>query len=528
MKVYPALFLLVWVPASAQSFVNVSASAGVKHFCLDSNRVCGGVAFFDYDNDGDDDLYLTGGDQPDHLYRNLGNGHFQDVTEEAGLGFVGRSRTVGVATGDIDNDGFRDLFVTTAEGHVNILAHNNGDGTFSDISRAAGIAEEEEWSAAVTFGDYDLDGYLDIYVTNYATYDGLPYDEHLTGGISNWLYHNKGDNTFEEVARKAGVHNPDGLTLAATFTDVDGDHDVDLMVGNDFGDLFTPNALFRNDYPDGGFTDMSGPSATDTAINAMGFAIGDYDEDGRLDYYLTNMLGNILYSNTASPGVFREDAEIRGLDDRRSTSWGTAFLDYDNDTDLDLFVANGRVLTRYNLQDVDHIERFLKPHENKLYRADGPGNFIDVSRGEGVADSTKGRGLAYSDYDNDGDLDVVVAVVNDVVPPEGYALLYRNETPADNRWLKVRVEGSTNNRDGFGTHVRVTAGGRSWIREIGGGSSYLSQNSSVAHFGMGNHATVDSLIVTWLGGEREIFTDIPTNQTVFVVEKMSVSYSSQQ
>ncbi|MCH7490797.1 MAG: CRTAC1 family protein [Gemmatimonadetes bacterium] len=514
--------------ATAQSFRDVSSSAGIRHFCLDVNRVCGGVAFFDYNNDGTDDLYLTGGEEPDRLFRNEGDGTFRDVTKEAGLDFIRRFVTVGVATGDIDNDGFRDIFVTTGEDYPNILVRNNGDGTFSDISESAGIAREKRWSTAVTFGDYNLDGYLDIYVANYATYDGLPYDEHLTGGISNWLYRNNGDNTFDEVAKSLGVANPDGLTLAVAFTDVDGDHDVDLMVANDFGYLFVPNALFRNEHPHGVFTDFSEASATDTAINGMGFAIGDYDEDGDFDYYVTNMMGNVLYSNTNASGVFRESAKAMGIDDRRSTSWGAAFIDFDNDTDLDLIVANGRVLTRYNLQDVDHVERFLKPHENKLYRADGPGNFIDVSRGEGVADSTKGRGLAVADYDNDGDLDFIVAVVNDVVPPHGYALLYRNETPAGNHWLKVRVEGTTSNRDGFGSHIRVVAGGRTWIREIGGGSSYLSQNSSVAHFGMGDYAVADSLIVTWPGGEREIFTDIRTNQTVFVVEKTSVSYSSQQ
>ena len=240
----PAVLLalsLAW-PATGhpQTFREVSAAAGIRHYCLDPHRICGGVAFFDYDGDGFDDLYLTGGRRADRLYRNRGDGTFEDVTKRAGLKFVEDYTTVGVASGDIDNDGDRDLFVTTFEGEPNLLLRNNGDGTFSDISEAAGI-DGEVWSTAVSFGDYNLDGFLDIYVANYATYDGLPYDEHLTGGYPNSLYRNNGDNTFEEVAAEAGVDNFDGLTLAVAFVDLNLDGHVDLYVANDFGQIYLEN-----------------------------------------------------------------------------------------------------------------------------------------------------------------------------------------------------------------------------------------------------------------------------------------------
>ncbi len=502
------------------SFQEVSRPVGIKQLCYDPNRIGGGAAFFDYNNDGFEDLYLTGCMEGDRLYENEGNGRFQDVTKRSGLGFLGKINTVGVATGDIDNDGDRDIYVTTADGFADVLLLNNGDGTFTNIAESAGITETA-WSTAVTFGDYDLDGYLDIYVGNYATYDGLPYDENLTGGIGNKLYHNRGDNTFEEVSAAYDVTDANSLTLAAAFTDFDGDGDVDLYVGNDFGYLFEPNAFYRNEFPTAAFTDISKPSATDTAINAMGIAIGDYDEDNDLDYFVTNMMGNVLYENPGTEGKFKELGRAKHVDDQVLTSWGTVFLDYDNDTFLDLLVANGRVLLRYRMQSVDHVDRFMASHVNKLYRNDGHGNFLDVSDSEGVADSTRGRGLAVADYDNDGDLDFAVGVVSHEKKTSAHALLFRNDRPQTGYWLQVVLQGTKSNRDAFGARVRAFSSGRTWIREIDGGSSYLSQNSRVAHFGLGTLTGVDSLIVTWPGGTRETFPGQAANQRVTLIEGTS-------
>jgi hypothetical protein len=506
-------------PTDEPTFREVSRSSGIKHVCYDQHRICGGVAFFDYNNDGYQDIYLTGGGDRDRLYENRGDGRFRDVSKKAGLTFTKDVVTVGVATGDIDNDGDRDVFVTTYYGYRNLLLENDGNGRFTDIAEAAGIVDTM-WSTAVAFGDYDLDGFLDLHVGNYATYDGLPYDENLTGGIENQLYRNRGDRTFEDVAAALGVSNPGGLTLATTFTDFDGDGDLDIYVVNDFGELFEPNALLRNEYPQKRFTDVSAASRTDMEMNGMGIATGDFNEDGALDYYLTNMEHNILYENVGS-GMFRDMGMAHGLEDSLSTSWGAVFLDYDHDTYLDLLIANGRVLPRYRVDDPRHLFRLLHRHENRLFRNDGGGRFHEISQAVGIADTTRGRGLAVADYDNDGDLDFVVAVVSKEKKTKAHALLYRNEGGNAKNWLKVQVEGTGSNRDGFGSRVRVAAAGRRWIREIDGGSSYVSQSSNVAHFGLDNISQVDSVIVVWPGGGLDIITGVTVNQTVHVVEASS-------
>lgn len=505
-------------------FQEVSRPAGIEHVCYDKHRICGGVAVFDYNKDGRLDIYLVGGHNADRLYENRGGGKFRDVTKRAGLDITEKPVTMGVVTGDIDNDGDRDMFVTTDDGYRNLLLRNNGDGRFTDIARSAGITGTM-WSTAVAFGDYDLDGFLDIYVGNYATYDGLPYDEHLTGGIENQLYRNRGDNTFEEVANALGVSDYNGMTLATTFTDYDGDGDLDIYVANDFGELFEPNKLFRNEYPKVGFTDVSATTGTDAKINGMGIATGDFDEDGDLDYYITNMEDNVLYQNVGM-GTFQDLARPKGIEDSMSTSWGAVFFDYDHDTYLDLVVANGRVLPRYRLDDPRHLRRFLHQHENRLYRGDGRGGFHEVSQIVGIADTTRGRGVAVFDYDDDGDLDFIVAVVTKNKQTKDHALLYRNEGGNAKTWLKVSLEGTKSNRDGFGSLVRVVAGGRSLIREIDGGSSYLSQSTSIAHFGLGTLSRVDSVIVRWPGGEHDAATNVAANQLIHIVQGSSRHTSS--
>ncbi len=500
------------------AFTEVSRSVGVRHVCLDPHRICGGVAIFDFDGDGWEDLYLTGGHGPDRLYRNLGGGTFEDVTIRAGLGFLAEIPTMGVVTGDVDNDGWRDILVTTDDGHHNVLLRNRGDGTFEDISRRAGLHEVPAvWSTAASFGDYDLDGWLDLYVTNNATYDALPYDENLTGGIEDFLFRNQRDGTFRPVRLPAG--NPDGAGLAVAFTDYDGDARPDIYVGNDFGFLFGGNVLLRND-GDGLFEDVSAATGTGAEISSMGIAAGDYDGDGRLDYYVSNMGPNVLYRSRAD-GSFRDVAADEGLEDRFSTGWGTAFIDYDNDGRLDLLLANGRVLPRYRLDQLDHRMRLLQKHQNRLWRWDGRA-FTEVSQAAGIADTTRGRGLAIGDLDGDGALDFVVAVATnrerEARVLSSHALVYRNVGEWDGAWLKVRLRGTRSNRDAFGSRIRVVAAGRSWIREVDGGSSYMSQSSSTVHFGLGEVTRADSLVVTWPGGRRDVRLELPVNATVRVVE----------
>jgi hypothetical protein len=519
------LVLLVLLGPStlrAQAFEEVSRSVGIDHFVYDPHRIAGGVAFFDYNNDGWLDIYLTGGRRRDRLYENRGNGKFRDRTKEAGLNFTDDLETVGVVTGDIDNDGDRDLFLTTGEHDVNYLLLNNGDGTFSDISEQAGISQVAVWGGAAAFGDYDLDGDLDLYVANYATYSAIPYDENLTGGIPNFLYRNNGDNTFDEVAVSLGVENPNGLTLGVAFSDYDTDGDVDLWVANDFGYLFEPNALFRNEYPEDHFTDVSQASGTAAPMNGMGIGIGDYDNDGDLDYYIGNIQESVFFENRGD-GSFGDVAIPKGINLRLSTSWGIGFLDYDHDTDFDLFIANGRVMPRYNLASAEDLQRMMQPHVDRLYRNSGFGTFYDVSKLEGIADSSRGRGVAYGDYDNDGDLDLVVNVLSIEERTSLYSKLYRNDGTGDTHWLQVSLQGTTSNRDAYGSRVRIVAGGQSRIREIHGGSSYASQHTSIAHFGLADITRVDSLIVTWPGGARETFTDLVVDQVVYIVEGAGIT-----
>jgi hypothetical protein len=514
---------VAWLPSpsAAQDFREVSRSAGIEHVCYDPNRICGGAAFLDYDGDGWEDLYLTGGLNPDRLYRNQGDGTFEDVTDAAGLGMLSSVNTVGVVAGDVDNDGDPDLFVTTAEDQRNYLLRND-DGSFTDVSDAAGITGDD-WSTGAAFGDVNGDGWLDLYVANYALYDGLPYDEHLTGGISNQLYRSNGDGTFTDVAEALGVDNFDGLTLAVAFADFDRDRRVDLYVANDFGQIFLPNAFFLNE--GGVFRDIAEAAGTDAGMNSMGVAVGDIDEDGDYDFFVTNMDRNRLYLNVSENPLRYEDVAVaRAVSDSFSTSWGTAFLDYDNDSYLDLVVANGRVLPSYNLADPKRALRLIQAHENRLYRGSQGGGFTEVSRPAGVADTTRGRGLAVADYDRDGDMDLVVTVVTREERTSAHTLLYRNEVGSRQNWLFVELRGTESSRDAIGSEVELVAGERRWRRQILGGSSYLSQHANAVHFGLGDRAAADSMIVRWPSGRTDRFAGLAANQTVRVVEGEAPSF----
>ncbi|MBL4586928.1 MAG: VCBS repeat-containing protein [Flavobacteriales bacterium] len=392
------------------SFYEVSLSAGVNHRAVFSDTIFaaqGGVAWFDYNMDGNEDLYLTGGDVADALYENNGYGGFVDVTASAGLSMMDESvKTMGVISGDIDNDGYRELFITTEDASTNHLLYNNGDGTFTDISVSAGVNGGGN-SASAAFGDYDLDGDLDLYVTNWCvemldaeTIDTFP-------SIKNYLYRNNGDLTFTEVSEDFGVADANGCSLGVMFTDFDNDRDVDLMIANDFGYLLgnNENCLFRCEYPGAGFVDVSEQTSFNFGINGMGMAQGDYDEDGDLDYYISNVGNDLLLRNngssfsnmTSNAGL--ENETVQTLDQSgwaNTFGWGCGFFDFDNDSYLDLFVANGDL----------SFKGPARPSldANKLYLNNGNATFTDVSTLAGVADTYMSRGFACSDYDNDGDM----------------------------------------------------------------------------------------------------------------------------
>jgi len=515
--------------ARAQTFQEVSRQAGIDFLVYSPTQIGGGCAFFDYDNDGWLDIYITGGLHRDLLYHNNQDGTFTETGIQAGLWITAYFYTMGVVTGDIDNDGYRDIFVTTlgigSSYHSykpNFLFRNNGNGTFTDISQQAGITNSA-WSVSATMGDYNLDGFLDIYVANYVdTVDFIfdPQTQDVIGynhsGFPNFLYLNNGNRTFTTVASALRVDD-DGTGLAAVFTDYDNDRDPDIYVVNDFGAWVSPNRLYVNNYPANSFTDVSVVSGADAAIYGMGIAIGDYDEDDDLDYYITNIGENVFLQNNGS-GFFSDVAAAAGVANGHSgslltTGWGAAFLDYDNDTWLDLFVSNGHIPAASFIATTEKDPK-------KLYRNNTDGTFADVSVSEGVSDSSIARGCAMGDYDNDGDLDLLVVVIEEdtAFTNDEHTLLYRNDIANGNHWLKVKLQGTQSNRDGFGSRVEAYSNGRKWIREIDGGSSHASQHSTIAHFGLGNSTTLDSVVVLWSRGGKSFLANVPADRTITITE----------
>ncbi len=519
----------------AQTFTEVSRSLGIDYSALPSFLMGGGAVFFDYNNDGHLDLYFTGGNRRDLLFRNNGDGSFTEVGEAAGILETEEYYTMGVATGDIDNDGDRDMFVATFGRQQdqfarNLFYLNQGDGTFVEVGASVGITHPS-YSASASFGDVDLDGYLDIYVANYIIAQGSIETDAQGNIISfspechpNFLYLNNGDGTFTESAQQLGVDNVfegnGGCGLAVAFTDYDDDAYPDIYIANDFGEWASSNKLYRNNHPQGNFLDVSLATRMNIQMFGMGIAIGDYDEDHDLDYYVTNIRGNVLLQNQGN-GTFSDVAPLLNVDniftdDKFTTGWGAVFFDYNNDSYLDLALANGFVGT-------EPIISTAVRDEDKLYLNNGDGTFTDVSAQEGFNNAEINRGIITGDYDNDGDLDVFVSVLEDFESIDPHMLLYRNDQSNNFNWLKVDLQGTRSNRDGFGSRLRLYAGDRILIREVDGGSSFASQHSTTTHYGLGDIAIVDSLEVTWPGGNRQMLRDIAVNQTLTITEEVVTS-----
>ncbi len=530
------------------TFTDVTREAGIAFRHFDGERssrlpedMGSGAAWGDYDGDGDLDLYVVNvagpltrtpeelAASPAHnaLYRNDGDGTFTDVSAQAGVDLRGWG--MAAAWGDYDNDGRLDLF-TTAYGE-NTLFHNDGDGTFTDVSARAGTGGLNGFWAGAAWADYDRDGYLDLYVTGYVQYDprsrtltSRQYEAETPASINpssfaperNLLYHNEGDGTFTETARAAGVENPGGRSLSAAWVDVDEDGLPDLYVANDVSD----NVLFHN-RGDGTFEDVSHPALVADYRGAMGIAAGDWDGDTDMDLFVTHWIAqeNALYDNLHAnvapapgrPAQFMDVADRYGLGQIALdyVGWGTSFFDYDHDGRLDLFVVNGSTL-----QQPDDPRRLI-PMTDQLFWNRGPKEgFFDVSAVSGPYFGTAhvGRGAALGDYDDDGDLDLFI------VNHGGSGVLLRNDGGNERRWLKVSLEGRRSNRSAVGARLRLRADGGVQVRQVGAQSSYLSQNSLVAHFGLGEAATVDTLEVRWPSGLRQILTGVPTNRTLHLVE----------
>src|SRR5215471_4709928 len=498
----------------------------------------GGVALFDYNNDGWLDIYLTNSLTVDTannpkssrcaLYHNNRDGTFTDVTERSGLGYPGWA--MGVATGDYDGDGWVDVYVTCLGG--NRLYHNNGDGTFTDVTQKAGV-EDGRWSTGAAFGDYDNDGNLDLFVANYVDFRlkdlpefgkgkfcqfrGIPVQCGPRGlrGAGDSLFHNNGDGTFTEVSKKAGVSDPDGrFGMKALWTDLDGDGWMDLYVANDSG----PNFLYKNNR-DGTFKDvglLAGCAVREDGSEqgSMGVTIGDYNHDGLLDIFVANFADEPKTLYRQEKGMFFADVSFASKVAQVSipyVGWGTDFIDFDNDGWGDLMEVNGHVYPQVeNLSaGAGYAQRVL------LFHNEQNGTFSEVaaSCGEALMARRVSRGAAFGDIDNDGDIDVVI---NNL---DGTPTVLRNDGGNRNNWISIKTLGSKRNRDALGARVKVTAGDLTQVKEVYSGGSYISQNDTRIHFGLGKRTRVDSIEIRWpSGGKTEVIRDAPVNQFVVVQE----------
>ena len=527
-------------------FVDIAPEAGLdlrfvygdeksKQYIMEVNG--SGVALVDYDGDNLLDAFLVNGstfgenstEAESRLYRNQGDGRFEDVTAEAGVGRSGWG--TGVCAGDYDNDGATDLYV--AYWGANALYRNSGEGGFKEVAESAGVAgRAEEWTSGCTFVDVDRDGLLDLLTTQYQRFDpkttpkagatstcqwkgmpvfcgprGLPY-----GGAT--LYRNKGDGLFEDISESSGIRAPQGYyAFTAVATDFNGDGWLDIYVACDS----TPNLFFVNN-GDGTFTDFA--TETGLAFNehgneqgGMGLGVGDLDNDGLLDIIKTNFAGDYpnVYHNLGD-GIY-EDLVIRaGLGaNPQFVGWGVQLVDLDNDGLQDVFQVNGHVYPELDAQ-TNINETFRQP--GVVYRNLGGGRFEDVSAlaGPAVQQQRSSRGAAFGDFDNDGDVDVLVMNMSEQVS------LFRNDLDSTNHWLRVKLRGTVSNRDAIGAVIRVTAGGSTQARAVLSQDSYLSHSDLRAHFGLGSATSADSITVQWPSGKTEDFPGAAADQEVLLVE----------
>jgi len=513
-------------------FTEVAAAVGLvpatsppvsttKDFLIDTTG--NGIAFLDYDRDRDLDVLVvtgstfgelrTGGSRMVALFRNEA-GRFTDVTATTGL--ERRGWGTGVCIADYDNDGFDDIYITAYT--ANVLWHNVSGKTFVPTNQAA----DREWSTGCSFGDYDRDGFVDLYVSNYVGLDPARVPSRASGdchfmniavacgprplpGLADRLYRNRGDGTFVDATARAGIVDPNYYGFTAVFSDLDDDGWPDIYVANDS----VANLFFRNQR-NGTFREQALPSGLAVTADGreqagMGVDIGDYDGDGRLDVAKTNFSQDYtsLYHNDGD-GLFTDVSVRSGLAATLGASlgWGIGLVDLDNDGLLDIFIANGHIYP-----DIDRTGTSTYKQRNQVFRNGGNGRFRDVTRDTGgpLSMDKSSRGAAFGDYDDDGDVDVLVSVLDE------FPMLLRNDTMGGH-WITVRLEGTRSNRSALGAKVTFEAGGRRHVAELRSGGSYLSQNDLRIHAGLGASTMVDRMTIRWPNGTVETVTALPADR----------------
>ncbi|HEX6804127.1 MAG TPA: CRTAC1 family protein [Terriglobales bacterium] len=534
-------------PSASDSihFTNVTEAAGIKfvHFkgnngiSINREEFGPGVCVADFDGDGWPDIYFVNGRDlynrgisvRNALYRNNRDGTFTDVTDHAGV--PGTGYGLGCVWGDYDNDGFPDLFVT--QYGRNVLYHNNGDGTFTDVTDKAGVGglESGAFHSGATFFDYDRDGYLDLYVGSYVALDpeGPRYCNIGTvksscppsayKGSANALYHNNGDGTFTNVTRAMNMYQPNGKNLSVGAADYDGDGWPDLFVANDGVEAYLYHNQQGKRFEEIGVPSGMAYSAGGRLMAAMCISLGDYDNDGWQDLYISDFQGSSdhVWHNDGK-GNFDEVSEALGVTapTQHVLSFGGGFFDYDNDGWLDLFIANGHVYPE--IEQASPGTRYKQV--NSLFHNEAGQRFREAGAETGVATQTPhaARGVAFADFDNDGFVDVLVA--NNGDPP----LLLRNSGNG-NHFINFKLAGTKSNRDAMGARIRMVSGGTSQIREISGGGSYLSQSDLRVNFGLGKATSAQTVEIRWPSGQTQVFHDVHGDQFYTVREsenKLSV------
>lgn len=537
------------VPAGTAAFADLTRSAGLdfhltcgsleKRYIMES--MCGGIAVFDYDNDGWMDIFLVNGStledmragkcHPSKLYRNNHDGTFTDVTAKTGIGHCGWG--FGAAVGDYDNDGWEDLYITYLDGAV--LYHNNGNDTFSDVTSRANVGNAGHWGTSASFGDYDNDGYLDLYVANYVDLDlehlpefgkgpfcqyrGIPVScgpRGLKGGRDR-LYHNNGNGTFTDVTEKLNIDSGNYYGLGVLWLDYDLDGCLDLYVADDS----SPTLLYHNDCK-GGFTEVGSEvgvaySADGREQAGMGIDSADYDHDGWPDIVKTNFSddANNLYHNDHN-GQFTDMAGAAGFGavSIPFLAFGIKFLDFDNDGWKDIFVANGHVNPQVDQHSfgVTYAERPLLFHNLQGRKFEE----IGMNAGSAMTRRYVVRGAATGDFLNRGSEDILISVL------DGSPLLLQNQTEKRGHWLRIKTVGTRSTRDGFGARVELKAGGMTQNAEVRANSSFESASDPRLHFGLGSATRVESIIVHWPSGKVDRLDGEAADQELVIEEGRGV------